>query len=221
MTLTKLARYQYLIYLSVKNNCDIRESCNLLISENKYITNITPSKIFSADKTNCNNIYNSKDSFVYSFFQNITVQFIDSEPYVELDDKQVSIFNNIKLVTTINKSIFDGEKSIFGKIKKNIREKYPKVPTTNVNREILSNGKNLVANYSFEYNNQIRILSYDRFTYNDFFIDNNVIENIEMSKKIQLIIKDSDSYDILIKFNKNLIEDVIEKIIEIKEKNGL
>ena len=205
-----LHRYHMLCYIDAIENCGIKEACNLLHS-NKHYSNVSASKIFSSDKTNCNNIYNRKESFVRHFFQNIEPVY-ENGYFVYLNRKQEDNFTKIKTMTSINKSICDGEKSFFGKIRKHIEDIYPKETTKDINRNMIGGGKSRVANYTFLFKNEIRILHCKRLSYSDIFNENKILDMKTIKSNVEKKMNKSNSIDIITHFNPDFIDEVMEKI---------
>jgi hypothetical protein len=201
-----LKRYVYLVILSVKHNCDIRDACDLYVAENGG----NASKIFSADKTNCNNIYNPNNIFLKKFFKELKI--VDHALILSLQEEE--IFKKIHIVSRINKAIFDSKYSIFKTIKENIKNYYDPISTKNFKRNILSK-KNNIASFVFEYNGEIRVLNYDRFHYDIFFNENIILPENVIIDNIKQFIENYESYDILYDFDNFIIVNITNNILEI------
>jgi hypothetical protein len=221
----KINRYEYILnkYLKEESCKNYKEARTLIEKENKYFK--FPKS--NGDQININNIVGEQiqSNFVKKFYKSIDIYITEERKksgeliyFSNLSKEEIKIRDKIKLLSTINKSIFDGKTSIYGIAMEKIKEKYKKTTTKKIDRSITSGKNHSPGNYSIEYKYNILIFSYERFIYEDIFEEENEynfnkLENNIIKKYLKI-----KGLSIIEKIDNKFKEKFINKVSELKKR---
>jgi len=216
----KINRYEYILNIALNKNISFKAARDIIQAKNTSY-NFHPS---NGDQININNIYkDNKNSLVYNFYKNLKVYMTGEKNkkgellyFIDLTKDEIFIRNQIKKLTTINKSIvFDQKETFYKKTLSKIKVDYDKQNTTEKNRSILANDKkNTAGNYAINYKGKDIVLSYDRFTYEDFFNNTTLKNNEELNEIIDKKLRNIVGIEVFLKYTPKFIEEIQKKIID-------
>jgi len=214
---TKIHRHEAILILALKENITTTEARKKLSKIVKYSF---PKE--NGDQTNINNYYeNNSKKFVYNFFKKLSFYTINEKKrntnelqcFVDLNNKDIINLKRIRIMTTVNKNVFDSKNSFKIALNK-IKKRYPKIDTSNINREIKTGKKNTAGNLAVNINGKTFIFNYNRFIYEDFFNNEKIKSIQEIEKMIEKKYYDIPNIEILEKINPNLKKDFKKDVLK-------
>lgn len=232
----KMSRYQAFVYFMAsymerkdfngeESRMALHEETDTLLAQ-YIIGESTPAKFMTSSKTNINYVTildgdrNYIPDFIYNFFRNKDIVFLDMVPYIVLDSEtDVLHYRTWIKMKPINAMLYDGNKSILNKvISKLLDDGYLRyVDETHrkiYNKSGFVDGKTSIATRQYEFSktrdlNNLETVFTDKYyiTFNDFFDNSTLLSHEKILENL------------LIKLSKNSIIDkgIKHEIIDVAD----
>ena len=220
----KVNRFEYMLSKSLKDNISYRASRDIIENENGSKYSFPKS---NGDTVNINNIFN-EERFIKNYYMRLNIFFTKDRKttgeliyFANISKEDNIIRKRILSIASINKTIFDNKTGSYKSILNKIKDDYEKIDTSHdFSREILSGKENSGGNYAILYKSNPCILTYERFTYSDFYIDNILQDKESLIINIKKKVNKMSCLDLIKTYSKNIEEDIVKIILDIIKKRG-
>lgn len=221
----QISRAMYILITSLRDNLSLTNARKKVNDENGLLFDFSKA---NGDTANINKIYTKDDKNLTIFFEKIDI-YTNNERNkkgeliynAKLNFNQELNLTNIQILTTINNNIFNNNKSLYKVVLNKIKNDFEKINTTDYyNRGIVSCKKNTAGNYAIEYNNNVEILTYETFSFDDFF-DSKFQLKKDWIEKIKIKIEKINCIELFLLYNSTIKEDILKEITKIINKKGI